>query len=431
MPLFMLLGLLFGATFDASPLKIAILPLTFLMVYPMMVNLNIKQVFSGGDSKLQLTTQALNFLVIPFLGLAIGTLFFADSPMVILGLLLTSLLPTSGMTISWTGFARGNMPAAVKMTAIGLILGSVLTPLYLRLLLGAHVEIPMFEVFSQIIIVVFLPMLLGFVTQQLLVRRYGQARYQKDIKNIFPPLSTAGVLSVVFVAMALKSKGILADPMVLLRYAVPLAVMYVANFAISTVVGKYFFSRADGIALVYGSVMRNLSIALAIAMTVFGEQGSEIALIIAIAYIIQVQAGAWYVRYTDVIFGAAPPDVARDVMHRGVFFIGTDRTIKEAVQMLEDEHIHSLIVQNQDGKSIGILNTRNLFDHIVNVSTSENDTVASVVLKPLLIFDEMAPLHQIVTQMKENNVYKVLIHNAKQQPVGVITETIYLRKLLK
>jgi predicted Na+-dependent transporter len=52
--------------------------------------------------------------------------------------------------------------------------------------------------------------------------------------------------------------------------------------------------------------MRNLSIALAIAITVFGsEKGSEIALIIAMAYIIQVQSAAWYVKLTDKIFG--PP----------------------------------------------------------------------------------------------------------------------------
>lgn len=34
-----------------------------------------------------------------------------------------------------------------------------------------------------------------------------------------------------------------------------------------------------------------------------GEQGSEIALIISLAYIIQVQAAAWYVKFTDSIFG--------------------------------------------------------------------------------------------------------------------------------
>ncbi len=308
-PLFMVMGLIYGSLYDASSLKTAILPLTFLMVYPMMVNLNIRKVFSRGGVRLQIVTQLLNFALIPFLGLSLGKLFFADRPLVVLGLLLTALLPTSGMTISWTGFAKGNMPAAVKMTVFGLILGSMLTPLYLQFMVGASVDIPLLKVFQQIIIVVFLPLGLGFATQQLLIRKYGMDRYQKDMKPLFPPFSTLGVLSIVFIAMALKSKTILAEPLVLLQYLVPLALLYAVNFLVSTLVGRTFFSRGDAIALVYGSVMRNLSIALAIAMTVFGKSGSEIALIIALAYIIQVQAGAWYVKITSRIFGPAPDEV--------------------------------------------------------------------------------------------------------------------------
>ena len=203
------------------------------------------------------------------------------------------------------------MEAAGKMTVIGLVLGSVLTPFYLQVLLGAQIDIPLFKVFQQIIMVVFLPMLMGFITQQSIIKKFGQEKYQKEIKQMFPPISTIGVLSIVFVAMALKAKAILADPAVLLKYAAPLLLLYGANFGISTLVGKYFFKRGDGIALVYGSVMRNLSIALAIAMTVFKQNGSEIALIIAVAYIIQVQAGAWYVKFTDKLFGPAKSSLTK------------------------------------------------------------------------------------------------------------------------
>jgi ACR3 family arsenite transporter len=58
---------------------------------------------------------------------------------------------------------------------------------------------------------------------------------------------------------------------------------------------------------VYGTVMRNLSIALALAMNVFGAASSGAALVIALAYILQVQSAAWYVRLTERIFGPVPP----------------------------------------------------------------------------------------------------------------------------
>lgn len=302
-PVFMILGILFGHFYEASFLKIAILPFTFLMVYPMMVNLNLRKVFMKGDEKLQIITQVINFLIIPFFGFFIGKLFFSDSPLMIVGLLLTSLLPTSGMTISWTGFVKGNVPSAVKMTIMGLVLGSILSPFYLQFLVGTTIEIPLLKVFQQIAMIVFLPMVLGYGTQRFLISQYGLEKYQKDLKKNFPPFSTLGVLSIVFIAMALKSHIITDHPILFLQYLVPLVIIYGFNFLLSTLVAKYFFNRADGIALVYGTVMRNLSIALAIAMTVFGNQGSEIALIIALAYVIQVQAGAWYVKFTDRIFG--------------------------------------------------------------------------------------------------------------------------------
>lgn len=305
-PAAMLLGLLYGARFDPTALSAAIMPLTFLMVYPMMVTLNLRELAAGGDLRLQLVTQGLNFAVIPFIGFAAGQILFPDRPLIAVGLLLTALLPTSGMTISWTGFARGNVPAAVKMTVIGLVLGSLATPLYLKLLMGTVVEVPLSAIFSQILLIVFLPMVAGSLTRWLLIRRYTAARFRAEIMPRFPALSTLGVLGIVFTAIALKAATILAEPMLLLRLLLPLLALYGFNFLLSTLVGRLLFTRGDAIALVYGSVMRNLSIALAVAMTAFGSAGSEIALIIALAYIIQVQAAAWYVKLTDRIFGAAP-----------------------------------------------------------------------------------------------------------------------------
>ena len=302
-PGFMILGLAFGSVFSPQFLKSWIVPLTFFMVYPMMVSMNMKELLNKSGNKVQVIAIIINFGVTPFIGYFIGKIIFPDTPLAAVGLLLTCLLPTSGMTISWTGFAKGNVSAAVKMTIIGLIIGSLATPLYLKLLMGTVVSISLGEIFSQIIFIVFLPLVAGYLTQVLLKNKFGNEIYEKKYKPKFPLLSTVGVLGVVFVSMALKAKTILADPMVLLHYLFPLIILYGINFLVSTVIGKMFFNRENGIALVYGTVMRNLSIALAIAMGVFGEQGSEIALVIALAYIIQVQAAAWYVKFTDLIFG--------------------------------------------------------------------------------------------------------------------------------
>ena len=133
-PIMMAIGYLVGVNVDplvVKKLKALIVPLTFLMVYPMMVTLNIKHLKEGiKNVQLQFLTQFINFAIIPFVAYGLGIVFFPEQPYMALGLLLAALLPTSGMTISWTGFAKGNMGAAINMTVIGLTLGSLATPFY-------------------------------------------------------------------------------------------------------------------------------------------------------------------------------------------------------------------------------------------------------------------------------------------------------------
>lgn len=302
-PIFMVAGIGYGMLFNSNSLKMLIMPLTFMMVYPMMVTLKMKELFEKGGEKANFAALVINFGIVPFIAYGIGRIFFADSPLLVVGLLLSSLLPTSGMTISWTGFAKGNMHTAIKMTIVGLIVGSIATPFYIKILAGTVVDVPLMGVFRQIILIVFLPMIFGNITRRVLIGKYGEKNFNKSIKPKFPALSTLGVLGIVFVAMALKSETIVNNPIILLKGLAPIVLLYLVNYILSTIVGKIFLKREDAIALVYGTVMRNLSIALAIAMSVFGKEGSDIALIIALSYIIQVKSAAWYVKYTDKIFG--------------------------------------------------------------------------------------------------------------------------------
>ena len=303
-PTLMVFGFVYGLLFPAAGLKQLIVPFTFLMVYPMMVTLKVRTVFERGGGKAQLLAQVINFGVIPFLAFGIGQTFFADKPYMALGLLLAGLVPTSGMTISWTGFAKGNMAAAVRMTVVGLVLGSLATPFYVQFLMGTSIEMSVLPALKQVVLIVFLPMVLGVTTQQLLMKRYGIEAFQKKIAPRFPGFSTVGVLGIVFIALALKAQTIASNPQLLLIIIVPLLLMYGVNYTLSTLLGKMLLPRGDAIAMVYGSVMRNLSIALAIAINAFGEQGSEAALVVAVAYIVQVQSAAWYVQLTDKFFGA-------------------------------------------------------------------------------------------------------------------------------
>jgi ACR3 family arsenite efflux pump ArsB len=301
-PSSMLLGLLTGLVVDLSAAKSLILPLTMLMVYPMLVNFRPAKAFSLKDSKSVGIAMGLNFIAFPLLAWALAWLFFRGEPALFVGMLLVGLFPTSGMTISWTGFARGNVGAAVKMTVVGLLAASVLAPLYLLGLAGTVVDVDVWAVARTVLLVIFVPMVAGVLTRKAFVARIGQASYKNQVAPVFPGLSTLGVLAIVFLAIGMKAPMIMSKPMLLLLVAVPLLVFYVAAFAIATFVGRSTVSRCDSVAVVYGSVMRNLSIALGIAVASFGP---EVALVLAGAYIVQVQGAAWYVKIADSALGPA------------------------------------------------------------------------------------------------------------------------------
>jgi predicted Na+-dependent transporter len=233
----------------------------------------------------------------PLIGFGVATAFFQGQTYLVLGIFLTSLLPTSGMTISWTGMAKGNVQEAVKMTVTGLILGSILAPFYLVVFMGTAITIPLADIIRQILMVVFLPMIAGFFTQRLLIQRFGKDKFQKVYKTRFPLISTLGVLFIVFIAVALRAKILISNPMMVINLLLPLMLIYAINFTISTVIGRTMFKRDDAVAFIFGTVMRNLSISLAIAMSAFGSQGAEAVLVISLAFVIQAQAAAWYVKF--------------------------------------------------------------------------------------------------------------------------------------
>lgn len=307
-PISMILGLLGGGyLFDARPLKQLIIPITFLMVYPMMTTLNVKSVFKGNDAKLQIVTQLINFILIPAVVFFIGKMFFTGAEekygLWAVGLFLIGVLPASGMTISWTGFAKGNKEAATKMLVFGLIIGSMAAPVFTKVFMGANVDVDMLHMFRQICIFVFIPLIGGMITQQYLRKKHGDKAWMDTYKPMFPPFSALGVALIAFVAMSLKAKNIIANPADILTILVPLALFYLISYVVLSLIGKMFFSREDAIAMVFGVVMRDLSIALAIAMTAFGKEGSTIALLISLAYVIQIQSAAWFIKLVPKIFG--------------------------------------------------------------------------------------------------------------------------------
>ncbi|MCQ5364921.1 bile acid:sodium symporter [Anoxybacillus salavatliensis] len=290
-PATLLFGFIVGTFVDTSFLKSTILFATIIMIYATMVGFKWKELTHLKEKKILFASIVINFIIIPFIAFLIGKTMLQHHPIMFAGLALSALLPTSGMTISWTAIQKGNMAAAVKLTVFGLVLGSLLTPWYLLVMVGKYVDINVMETFRTILLVVFVPMILGHITFKWLMRKYTPEQFQKQIKPNFAPLSIWAMLYVVFVSISMRAKMIVSNLQLIVIALAVLLLFYFVNYVISTLVAKQFFNREDGIALVNGTVLRNLSIAIGLAATSFG---AEAALIVTLAFIVQQQSIAYY-----------------------------------------------------------------------------------------------------------------------------------------
>ena len=298
-------GLAFGQVAGSGTkavLRAAVVPILFLMIYPMMINIDLREVINVRDHAGPVGLSLLiNFGAAPLLAVALSRGFFGGDVEYAVGLYFIALIPTSGMTAAWTGFADGDLEAALVAMAVNLLAAVAILPAYLSVLVPADVGFDPSALYRQLAQVVVVPMVAGTVTRWLLLRRYSPAGF-KRLKPLFGGLSSFGVMLIVFVAMTMRSGQILADPVASAVTVVPLVVFYAAVLGVAAGAGRTLLDPRRGVALVYATSMRNLSIALAIAVAADAVPSGAV-LPIALAYVIQPPLGAVYIHYRRDVVG--------------------------------------------------------------------------------------------------------------------------------
>jgi len=297
-------GLAFGQVAGAGIkglLQAAVVPVLFLMIYPMMINIDLREILNvRSHAKLVGITLLLNFVVAPMVAVGLARLFFAGSVGYAIGLYFIALIPSSGMTAAWTGLAGGDLESALVAMSVNLLAAIAILPAYLSVLIPGSVGFEPTALYRQLATVIVGPMAAGTITRWWLLRTYDTDGL-KRLKPIFGGLSSLGVMFIVFIAMTMRSAAILSDPVTSAVTILPLVGFYAVILAIGTGLGRLLVSPELAISLVYVTSMRNLSIAVAIVVA-SDSLPTEAVLPIALAYIIQPPLGAVYMHYRrDVV----------------------------------------------------------------------------------------------------------------------------------
>jgi ACR3 family arsenite efflux pump ArsB len=292
-PCIILLALICGLFVDTSSLKNLLLPVAMLTILPAMIGFQPRELLKLTDIRLLSTNLLLNFIALPLSALLIGMLLLEPWPELRLGLLIISVVPGGNMAVAFTMFFKGNVEASLKLSAMNLLLGSLLAPLYLYILAGTLVEIDVFHIGKTIGLVVFIPLFAGVIVYNFLLKRFGQEHFKQEIKPLLPAFSVWGLIYLVFTSVSMKAEMIFSYPELIVQALSSLLFWYLSIFIVCVSIGRYFFSHKDAISLLLNVELRNLPICIGIAVTAFPPQT---AMMVALAFLFQQQLALWFLK---------------------------------------------------------------------------------------------------------------------------------------
>lgn len=293
-----ILGIIFGIYFPSlTPALEPWIPITlFIMLYPMMMSIEVEQLGQAAKKRKAMSfSLLLNFIISPLLGFIIATFFLGHTPSFAVALILLAATPCAGMVVGWTGMAKGNTPLALLIVAFSLVLSIVTIPLTMRILAGTIVIVDTLYLFRGTFLVILIPLVLGDITRRLIIRWSGQTGFLR-IKPYLPSVSLLGMFLILFISLALGAEKILANWQSIFQIFLAIIIFYIAQFLISIYLVRHAgLDNADGIALIYSVVGKNVALAVGLASQFFSPL--TVAML-AINPLIQAPLMAWFLRWS-------------------------------------------------------------------------------------------------------------------------------------
>ena len=245
----------------------------FFMMYPAMLNLQASELKKlGKNPKPIILTLISNWLVAPFVGLAMVNIFLPGNLQLGFAIILLSSSPCTAMVLVWGWMAKGNQEQNVLNTSLNtitIIFGYV----GMVSLLSGIKNIPVDIILLLVSLVLFigLPLFLGILSKKLLVSSKGLTWFNETYRPIVGKISIIALLITLVVLFSLNGNVLLTRPDLLLLVSIPLLVGFVIVVAYNVIITKIFKLkyREAVITVIIGS-SSHFEIAIATAVAMYG-----------------------------------------------------------------------------------------------------------------------------------------------------------------
>ena len=274
--------------------------LVWLMIYPMMVQIDFASIKDAGKNpKGLILTLTINWLIKPFTMAFFAWIFFTKiyaawitpelASEYIAGAILLGAAPCTAMVFVWSYLTKGDAAYTLVQVSINdLVLLLAFIPIVKFLLGVSNISIPYDTLITSVVIFVVVPLVAGFISNSLLRRRYGEEWFTNTFLPKLKPLSIMALLSTLVLLFAFQGQKILQAPLDIVLIAIPLILQTYVIFFVTWFIGrklKLKHAICCPAAMIGASNFFELAVAVAIAL--FGLN-SGAALVTVVGVLIEV-----------------------------------------------------------------------------------------------------------------------------------------------
>jgi ACR3 family arsenite transporter len=280
---------------EVAKVNLVVAVLIWVMIYPMMVNVDFASLRHIGDRpKGLIITVVVNWLIKPFTMVGLGLLFFevlfrglvdpSDAKEYIAGMILLGAAPCTAMVFVWSQLTRGDATyTLVQVSLNDVIMVFAFAPIVALLLGVTEVIVPWETLLLSVALYVVIPLVAGYITRVALLRQGDPARVPRFTASL-KPYAVIGLLATVVLLFGFQGGTILAQPLIILLIAVPLIIQTYGIFVIAYGWGwawRVPFAIAAPAALIGTSNFFELAVAVAISL--FGlDSGAALATVVGV-----------------------------------------------------------------------------------------------------------------------------------------------------
>ncbi|WP_421710879.1 ACR3 family arsenite efflux transporter [Alcanivorax sp.] len=283
------------AAFEYAHVNLAVAVFIWVMVYPMMIQIDftaIKKV--GQNPRGLLLTLVINWLIKPFTMAALGWVFFKvlfagwvdpqTATEYIAGMILLGVAPCTAMVFVWSHLTKGDANyTLVQVSVNDIIMVFAFAPIAALLLGVSDITVPWDTLLLSVVLYVVLPLIAGFLTRQMLVAKGGEEKVARFVHTL-KPISVMGLLATVVLLFGFQAETILAKPLAIVLIAIPLLIQTYGIFVIAYWAARRLRLKHNvaGPACLIGT-SNFFELAVAVAISLFGlHSGAALATVVGV-----------------------------------------------------------------------------------------------------------------------------------------------------